>query len=174
VSTIPELVNFESDIKELLGVRRVNPRTYDGPNARSYAFMFVSLIGGMISVKGDSDRGEYDFRLKLINRLLDLIWHEVQRLKILDSQRATSIVLGDIGRTRAWTEMLASRVNDEYDLSKLSPRYDKKELDSCKNEAEQKKYIENIDKKTLEDFEKYANENIPHRSFNFDTKKLIE
>ena len=176
VSTIEEL-NFVSDIMELFGIRRDDPRTYDGHNARSYAFMFKELMRGMISIgeMGDDGKsGRVDFRLRLIHELQTLIFHKILIQKILDSPKATSVVLGDISRAMAWTEMLASRVGDIYDLSKLSSRYDKRELDNCKNDIEQKKYQESIDKRTLEEFKKYAKEDFPHRSFNYDFKKLIE
>ena len=84
------------------------------------------------------------------------------------------VVLEDISRAMAWTEMFASKSADDYDLNKLFPRYDKTELENCKNDTERKKYQEYVDKKTLEDFEKYAKEVIIHRSFNYDFKKLIE
>lgn len=176
VSMIEEL-NFESDIIELFGIRRDNPRTYDGHNAKSYAFMFKELMRGMIAIsemEDDGRSGRVDFRLRLIHELQSLIFHKILIQKILDSRKATSVVLGDISRAMAWTEMLASRVGDEYDLSKLSSKYNKEELENCKNDVKRKEYQEKIDKKTLEDFEKYVKEVTIHRSFNYDFKKLIE
>jgi hypothetical protein len=154
VSTIPELSNFESDITDLFGITRHRPR------ADNYAFMFKELILGMINVTN----GEDDFRLKLVHELQDIILRKLYGSKILDSPKATNVIFGDIGRVLAWTEMLSARIPDRYDLSKLGPRYDKEKLDKLSG-GEQKQYIDKIDKETLESFEKYAQENIPHRSF---------
>lgn len=164
----PELLSagtLESDIKELLGIRRLNPRAYN------YAFMFMSLISNMIMISRTSE----DFRLKLLHKLADIIWFKVTGLKLLETQSASSRVLEDIGRSTTWLEMLSSRVKDEYDLSRLAPRYDKEELDKLKDDKErEKKYIEEVDNQTLRDFEMYVKQNSPSRTFDFDTKKLIE
>jgi hypothetical protein len=179
VSMIEEL-NFESDINELFGIRRDNPRTYDGHNARSYAFMFKELVRGMIAINEMNDEGNagrIDFRLRLIHELQTLIFHKIHIQKILDSPKASSAVLDDILRAMAWTEMFASRVDDEYVLSKMIPKYGDKEmkdLEKCKNDKQRKEYAEMIEKKTFIDFEQHAKENIPRRSFNYDFEKLIE
>jgi hypothetical protein len=158
VSTIPELSNFESDIRHLFGIRRHRPR------AHNYAFMFKELVLGMINITN----GEPDFRLKLVHQLQDIIFRKIYRSEILDSEKATNVIFGDIGRVLAWTEMLSVRIRDEYDLSKLEPRYDKEELDKL-SDSKQKQYVDRINKETLESFEKYTEENIPHRSFKLET-----
>ena len=159
----------------LLGITRDNPRAYDGHNAKSYAFMFKELMRGILDLNLMDDEGKsgkIDFRLRLIHDLQTLIFHKILIQKILLTPKASSAVLHDISRAMAWTEMFASRVNDIYDLSKLSPRYDKKELDSCKDDAERKRYQEDIDKKTLIDFERLeANKIVLHRSFDYDFKQ---
>ena len=43
--------------------------------------MFMSLVAGMISVNRIDD----DFRLRLTQRLQDLIWFKISGLKILDT-----------------------------------------------------------------------------------------
>lgn len=155
------VINHQKKIKEILGIRRLNPRAYN------YAFMFMSLISNMIMIPRTSE----DFRLILINKLADIIWFKVTGLRLLETQRTSSRVLDDIGRSSAWLEMLASRVKDEYDLTKLQPRYGDY---SKMTEEQEKKEMERIDKQTLEDFEIYAKQNSPTRTFDFDTKKLIE
>ena len=73
--------------------------------------MFMSLVAGMISVNRIDD----DFRLRLTQRLQDLIWFKISGLKILDTPSSTGMIFDDIGHPRAWIEMVASRVKDEYD-----------------------------------------------------------
>jgi hypothetical protein len=179
VSLIEEL-DFEPNIIELFGIRRDNPRTYDGHNARSYAFMFKELMRGMIAIgemADDGTSGRVDFRLRLIHELQVLIFDKIHVQKILDSDKATSVVLNDISRAMAWTDMFASRVPDQYTLSELIPRYGDKEMEElgkCEDDDERKNYVEMMEKKALIKFDEHAKEKILHRSFNYDFKKLIE
>lgn len=162
---------FGKDILDLLGIRRFNPRAYN------YAFMFIDLVGGMIAIdnKARTITDNNDFRLKLIHELQRLIILKLTPLKILDTTRSWVRVLEEISHSMVWIEMIASRVKDHYDLTKLSPRYDINEMKKReKNEHQQKKYMEKIDRQTLEDFKLYADKNAPSRSFDFDTAKMIQ
>ena len=161
---------FESDIKELLGIRRLHPK------AGNYAFMFDSLITGIIStnVVTNTNAGENDFRLKLTDILQALIFQKLQRVKIMETKSSSYRVFEDIMHAKAWTEMLASRISDEYNFRKLRANYDQLELKRCKDEEERKKYIKQKDEQAREDFEKDAQAKSPSRTFNFDTKKLLE
>lgn len=160
VSNNPNLfTEFEDQIKDLLGIRRLNPRAFN------YATSFISLIEGMIVTTSKNE----DFRVRLMQKLGDLIWLKVTNMKILETPKTTGRVLQDIGLGLAWLEMLASRVSDEYDLSLLSPRYG-----TYKTEEEADTDMKRIQKKTLEDFEKHARENSPSRTFNFNTEQLLE
>jgi len=94
-------------------------------------------------------RTSEDFRLILINKLADIIWFKVTGLRLLETQRTSSRVLDDIGRSSAWLEMLASRVKDEYDLTKLQPRYGDY---SKMNDKQEKKEMERIDKQNSRRF----------------------
>jgi hypothetical protein len=155
ISTYPDLYNeFDDEIKDLLGIKRVNPR---GDN---YAFMFMSLVAGMISVNRIDD----DFRLRLTQRLQDLIWFKISGLKILDTPRSTGMIFDDIGRAQAWIEMVASRVKDEYDWDIITQGI--KGLTKEKyggTETERQKA-----------FEQDVFQKRPARTFTFDTEELFK
>ena len=107
ISSYVELQDeFESDIKDLLGIRRVNPRT------TNYAFMFGSLMYSIIT----SSRITDDFRLKLIHKLQVAIRAKLTTFKVLETDKTTARVFEDIDRVLAWTEMISLRVRDEYDF----------------------------------------------------------
>jgi hypothetical protein len=98
---------FENDVKDLLGIRR-NPND----KRQNYAFVFDRLIHSLIYTgDGDVDKADY-FRLKLIHILQDNIYRKVQvPLRTDFSGVGYGIVLNDIGRALAWTEMLAKKVD---------------------------------------------------------------
>jgi hypothetical protein len=104
---------FEDDVKDLLGIRRVNP------DKQIYGFLFDRLIHSLIYTgDGDVDEADY-FRLKLIHILQDSIFHKVQVPLTTDfSGQSWGIVLNDIGRASAWTEMLAKKVDTRKDDSR--------------------------------------------------------
>lgn len=107
VSLNPELQDeFESDIKDLLGVKRLNPRT------TNYAFMFAKLMFGIVM---SSDKSN-DFRLRLVHKLQEAIRARLTTLKVLETEKTTERVFDDIDKVLAWTEMISLRVPDEYDF----------------------------------------------------------
>ena len=106
---------FENDVKDLLGVRRANPKD----KRQIYAFVFDRLIHSLIYTgDGDVDKADY-FRLKLIHILQDNIYRKIQ-VPLSDdfSPSGKGIVLNDIGRSLAWTEMLANKVDTKDDDSR--------------------------------------------------------
>ena len=103
---------WTDDVKDLLGITRANPKR------QIYAFLFDRLIHSLIYT-GDGDVNEADyFRLKLIHILQDNIYRKVQvPLRTDFSGVGYGIVLNDIGRALAWTEMLAKKVDTKDDDS---------------------------------------------------------
>jgi hypothetical protein len=103
---------FESDVKDLLGIRRTNS------TRQIYAFLFDRLIHSLIYTgDGDVDKAD-DFRLKLIHILQDSIFRSTQVPLLADfSGKGWGIALNDIGRASAWTEMLAKKVDTKDDDS---------------------------------------------------------
>jgi hypothetical protein len=78
--------------------------------------VFDRLIHSLIYTgNGRVDKADY-FRLKLFHILQQNIYSKVQ-VPLLDdfSSMAFSIILQDVGRALAWTEMLAKKVYDEDD-----------------------------------------------------------
>jgi hypothetical protein len=102
---------FENDIKDLLGIRRNNPRK------SAYAFMFRSLISAILLV-GHTEYHNKDYRLKLNHELIKIAWHKMtlNLREIFKTERAQKAVGDDFDRVLAWTGMLASTVSDEYDF----------------------------------------------------------
>jgi hypothetical protein len=152
ISQDPDLESvFKANIMDLLGIRRLKPTQQRiGGN---YAFMFDTLVGSMLNL------GSYenDYTIRLVNILVELIRLKLYGPKILDTNSTTGIVLGDIARTQAWTDMLASRIPDVYNFTILTdPYYGEKEEDRRKA------------------FEEHVSKRLPDRTFDFDTKKLIE
>ena len=88
---------FESDMLDLLGIKRLNPRS----EYNHYGFIFENLISGILQTNSRKD----DFRLRLIDILQELIFLKVLSLKILDMQKSTSMVTNDLQRAKAWTEL---------------------------------------------------------------------
>ena len=151
---------FESDIKDLLGVRRLHP------NSENYAFMFTELVGAMITSGSNSHRP--NFRLKLIHILQHLIFRKIMNQAEFETENAKEAVLKDIERSKVWTEMIASRVKEEYDFTRALPQYDHEELERCKNKTDKDKYIQKVIEQTRKEFDEYAKkENSPKRTFDF-------
>jgi hypothetical protein len=98
---------FQNDVKDLLGIRRSAK-----DKRQTYAFLFDRLIHSLIYTgDGKVDEGN-QFRLKLIHILQDSIYRKVPVTLSDDfSQGGKGIVLNDIGRAAAWTEMLAKKVD---------------------------------------------------------------
>lgn len=151
--------DFESDIKDLLGVRRLHP------NSENYAFMFAELVAAMITVGPNSIMP--NFRLKLLHTLQNLIFRKIMNQVEFETENAKGAVLEDIERSKVWTEMIASRVKDEYDFRRALPQYDDEELKRCKNDIEKEKYAQKVNEQARKVFDEYTNKNSPRRTFDF-------
>jgi hypothetical protein len=110
----PELQeSFDNPIKDLLGVRRNNPRDI------RYGFAFISLIRSMLNADNRQKKEKKeDFRL-----ILTAILQEIIDLKVNNSlpdmfkdRNRFHMIFDDLTRAVAWTGMLAHDVKDEYDL----------------------------------------------------------
>lgn len=163
VLDLPEL-NFESDIIQLLGIRRLTPRPWN------YAFVFVNLVHAMISTKKGYKKN--DFRIRLIHELQKQIWHKFQELssEVFLTSRAFNTVNQDIERAMTWTEMIASKINDEYDFeSKVSPFYPENiPNEYLKDDLKMRQYKEKRRKEREEEWDMFcAEDNPPHRRVDF-------
>ena len=139
---------FESDILDLLGVKRLNPRSF------GYGIMFYKLLAAIL----DIDSKVFDFRLRLAHILQELIIAKINNMyfETIDSSK---LIRQDMYRARTWTQLLATRVRDVYNLEILSSgKYGQ--------EAEDREMKFNED--ALESGKK------PKRTFTFVTKQLIE
>jgi hypothetical protein len=133
----------------------------------------------MIAVNSMAKDRSENFRVKLTHKLMDLVWFKVVTLKIFETVETSQRVFEDIGRARAWLEMLALRVGDvslrvgdEYDLTKLSDvPYDKEEEKKCKTEEELSEYRSKIIKQHFDDFDNNLKDK-PSRKIVFDSKEL--
>src|SRR6478736_5661636 len=109
VAQSPQLQeNFASDIIQLLGIRR------NSPSEDNYAFMFRRLIW---SIFFPSEPRENDFTLKLANQLQQIIYVKMKRPLyefFKENSEPKNMVLLDIERVKAWTELISQTVNDEY------------------------------------------------------------
>jgi uncharacterized protein YoaH (UPF0181 family) len=116
----------------------------------NYAFVFVTLVHAMISTY---EYQENDFRIRLVHELQKRVWTKFQELsaRIFSSGHAFKAVNQDIERALGWTELIASKINDEYTLDELRVNGGFR-----------------IDKDKI----KYGPK--PHRTFDFKTRELIE
>ena len=91
---------FNDHIKELLGVRR------DNPKGTEYGFTFSALVGGILLAY--SGRTEKDFRLRLTHDLQRIIWSKISQymFKVFESEYTQNSISLDFGRVIGWTEML--------------------------------------------------------------------
>jgi len=156
---------FNSDISEILGIRREHPR----PN--NYAFMFVHLIHGMISREGDEYQ-ENDFRIRLIYELQNLISWKFQGLAMTTFPTgqirfsAFKAVNDDMNRVLAWTQMLALQVLDEYNFDDpvLGPKKIPDKI--LKNKVLKRKYKQKREIERWEEFD--SKQHKPKRTITFD------
>jgi hypothetical protein len=122
VSEHPELQErFENDIKDLLGVRRLNP------GREQYGYVFIRLIESILLIKPkERSLNEGDFRLILLHILQEIVILGIQKSlpPILKDRQRFGMMLEDITRAAGWTSMLAFPVKDEYDLDNKG-RYEK-------------------------------------------------
>ncbi len=157
ISVYPELrQEFKLQTMDLLGVRRDNPRNHKN----HYGFMFENLIGGMLTIGSSED----DFRVRLIHILEGLIWLKVSGLNIFGTLNTSSRVLEDIGRPIAWTEMLASKIDDVYDFDILNHGL-----------KDQEKYpYGGTERQRNKAFDDDAFQKRPARTFTFNTEELLK
>lgn len=185
----PELREvFESDIKELLGVRRLDP------NIGNYGTVFKRLVGSIISAgKGFEPT---DFRVKLMHELhkvieykmrgmLDSIfWTESSDKSVgADESQISNWVGQDMGRAVSWTGVMASKINDEYDKEYQVLSNSESILKRDKNgklekieelpEEEINRRKDEINQRKKKEFDKAVSKNRPKRTFLFDTKSLL-
>lgn len=79
----------------------------------------------------------------------------------------------------AWTETIASRINDEYDFdTPISPNYPKPiPKKYLQDELKRRKYVEKNRKKREKEWDKFCTKQInngPSTAIDFDAKKLLE
>lgn len=151
IAQSPELQEtFGSDIPQLFGIRRNNP------NHDNYAFMFSRLMRSMCFTRGTSS--DSDFSFKLVHELQEIIYYKLQQAmnEIFQHPNMAYYVLGDIGRAKAWTEMIAERVNDEY-----------------KFEIQSSKQFGDTEEERVKVFNERAIKNRPSRTFDFDTSRTL-
>ena len=155
---------FESDMLDLLGIKRLNPSS----EYNHYGFIFENLISGILQMNSRKD----DFRVRLIDILQELIFLKVSSLKILDTQKSTSMVTNDLQRAKAWTELLGSRINDLYDWKIIVKGVPGHQYDYPYGHY---KYPHGGTKKQREEeFRKLVIKNKPKRTIISDTKRLVQ
>lgn len=157
VSEYPELRDeFESQILDLLGVRRTNPKI------SRYGFVFETLVACMMFIQSK----EGDFTVKFVHILERLISSKVQGLDILETLDASVRIIKEIDSPKAWTELLASRVKDIYDFDILMKGIPGRESDPEHPGGTMEERIWEFDQK--------AKRKSPIRTFDFSTPKLLK
>jgi hypothetical protein len=148
-------LEFNDDIKELLGVRRDNPKSTE------YGFTFSALVGGMLLAY--SGRTEKDFRLRLTHDLQRIIWSKISQymFKVFESEYTQNSISHDFGRVIGWTEMLMfASDKDEYRIPEVVPVHRKEYGGPTREEKER---IE----ESRKPYEKDLKRKSPHRTFDF-------
>jgi hypothetical protein len=153
---------FSDEVEDLLGIRR------NDPNLANYGIFFWRLVSSIISIHSPGHRKDYsdDHRLRLMAYLQEIVGKKISLIirDFLATDDAIRIVNQDIGRAAAWSELAASVVKDYYDFGILSET-----IPGGIGEKESEKRI----KKREEEFQKNARINAPDRTFNFNTKELL-
>ena len=118
---------FGNDVRELLGVIRRDPKPWD------YGFMFKRLVTAMIFgdryslIPRDDDDRYYrsvDFTIKLTHILQEIILQKVGLTPKFKMEKASLRIIHDINQGLAWTELLASRVNDPKEFKEPTRTFD--------------------------------------------------
>jgi hypothetical protein len=164
VSKYPELENFNSDIAELLGIRREHPRP------ENYALNFVKLIDGMISTTGEYEKN--DFRISLIHELQKIISYKFQDLStrtfppvdVFGGSSPFKVVNDDMSRTLAWTQMIASKIADQYNFEEVTAP-EKIPAQYLQDDETKRKYSDKRTRKRWEEFD--SEQQKPKRSITF-------
>jgi hypothetical protein len=147
---------FNDAIKELLGIRRNNPKNTE------YGFTFLALVGGMLlAYSGGTQK---DFSLRLTHELQRISWYKISQYlsKVFDSEHTQNSISNDFSRVIGWTEMLmfAMPEKDEYRIPEVVPQL-RKELGGPTKE--QKELIKEREKPYEQDLKR----KYPHRTFDF-------
>ncbi len=152
VGAHPEIQKlFDDDIKEILGVKRLNPK--DTP----YGFMFGALVSGMLLNRFNTGK---DFRLRLNNYLQRMVWGKMSLYlpEIFESSAVQGSVNQDFNRVLGWTQtlMFAMRKRDEYRIPEVvpisrekGPTKDEKELMQKQNKEYQEDEKRNLPSRTF-------------------------
>jgi hypothetical protein len=169
ISTYPELQDeFEQDIKDLLGIRRI------GPRANNYAYVFRNLIHSIIYTKKGYKNN--NFRLRLILELQRIVRQRMLNLTLgtFDNDNVARHVNEDIDRAEAWTELVAAKVDDEYDF--LTPETDYfRETNVAKVDESKTEFENNREIERRKSWDKYCLKvKPPSRTLVFDVKKKLE
>jgi hypothetical protein len=152
VGAHPEIQKlFDDDIKEILGVKRINPKE------RPYGFMFIALVSGMLLNQFKTGK---DFRLRLNYYLQQMVWDKMSQYlsEIFESSAVQGSVSQDFNRVLGWTEtlMFAMPKKDEYRIPEVVPVNREKGLTK-----DEKELIHDQNKKYQEDVKR----NLPNRTF---------
>jgi hypothetical protein len=122
VANYPELQSiFENDIKDLLGIRRVNPQS------GNYGFVVFNLLHAILLVeKGpylDTRGHNKDFRLRLNQLFQEVVWakFDVSLSAVFTNSSAQRSVKEDFNKVWGWTRMLTEGVED-FAEDKTPPR----------------------------------------------------
>ena len=103
---------FENDIKDLLGIRRVNPQP------GNYGFIVFNLLHAILLVgEGpylDTRRRNKDFRLRLNQLLQEVVWakFDVSLSDVFGNSSAQWSVTEDFNKVWGWTRMVTEGVED--------------------------------------------------------------
>jgi hypothetical protein len=158
----PLQADFGDAVRDLLGIKRQEP------NFDNYAFMFVRLVSAMLSVTGppspDYEKTS-DFTLRLIHILQMMIKNKLELIELFRTPGAMNRVFEDISRAAAWTELISSGAKDEYDLMKSIP----KDFENVKAGE-----LTDLVKKTKEEFYESIKKDLPTRTFDFNSVKLLQ
>jgi hypothetical protein len=113
IASYPELRPiFENDIKDLLGIRRVNPEP------GNYGFIVFNLLHAILLVgEGPylNTRGHNrDFRLRLNQLLQEIVWakFDVSLSDVFGNSSAQRSVREDFNKVWGWTRMLSEGIEN--------------------------------------------------------------
>jgi hypothetical protein len=111
VAEHPELKEtFDGEIKDMLGVRRYNPKT------NNYGHVFSHLIAYILNIKiTGKPLKKDDFRLRLIQIVQEIVIAGFQQNlpDILNDEERYNMMLADVFKAAAWIRSLADNVKNE-------------------------------------------------------------
>lgn len=151
---------FESDIKEILGVKRRDPKN------TPYAFMFHILVSGMLLAQYPTGK---DFRLRLNEQLQHLVWDKMTLYltDIFESIASHNMITQDFNRVFGWTEMLmfAMKEKDEYRIPGVVTMSGTRTKSGVRPTREEKKLIDEGETIYLKDIKR----NSPKKTFDLES-----